>query len=301
MARRIDRIRLLAWLLAGLAVIVVAVSAWVRLSAAGLGCADWPACYGALLADGSTPHVGLVRLVHRIAASAALLLAFVTLWHCLRPTPIQPAARLATLLLVLMLALAVIGLWSANPQRALPVFVNILGGLGLVSLAWRLLLATGEAPAATPADTTLRAGIACLAAVMALGALIGARYAAIACPTVPFCPDSNLPSAAGIAALNPFVLVTKAMTVGDAGGVALHLLHRYCALAAVVLLGAAAVRALGDSCRRRNAQWLLAVLVAETLLGGATVASGYALPIAVAHSVGAALLLALAAQLARRQ
>lgn len=302
-ARRLARIRLLAWLLAALAVAVVAISAWVRLSAAGLGCPDFPACYGSLLASGASPHVGIVRSIHRLAASAALLLAFAVTWQCLRPSPLQPAARQATLLLVLMLVLAAVGLWSANPHRALPIFINILGGLALVSFSWRLVLAASSptALAAPQTGALLKAGLASLAATMALGALIGARYGAVACVTLPFCGDSALPTVAGFAALNPVATVTAAPVLGDAGGVALHLLHRYLALATLLLLGVAGLRALAAPVTRFHGRLLLGTLVAETMLGALTVASGYSLPPAILHSVGAAILLATTAHLIRHR
>ena len=66
---------------------------------------------------------------------------------------------------------------------------------------------------------------------MALGALIGVRYAATACPSLPGCNGVSWPAAPGWSALDPFTGIVAAARLGDDGGVALHLLHRYCALA----------------------------------------------------------------------
>ncbi|MCX7149698.1 MAG: COX15/CtaA family protein [Rhodocyclales bacterium] len=134
---RLQRIRSLALLLTALSFLIVLISAYIRLSGAGLGCAGWPDCYGQLLVGGPHPHVGAVRILHRVTASLSLLLAFYTAWHCIRPDPIQPVARYATSLLALMILLTFVGLWSADPHRAWAGFINILGGAGLVLLSWR--------------------------------------------------------------------------------------------------------------------------------------------------------------------
>ena len=67
------RVRALALLTCLLSLMVVGVSAYLRLSGAGLGCSDWPGCYGRILAG--VPHAPWegARLVHRIVATLALL------------------------------------------------------------------------------------------------------------------------------------------------------------------------------------------------------------------------------------
>ena len=93
-ARRLQRIRKTALLLTALALLVVLLSAYLRLEGAGLGCVDWPACYAQLL-DGEPPpqQFGVLRLLHRAAASASLLLACCLAWLCLRRPSLPSAAR----------------------------------------------------------------------------------------------------------------------------------------------------------------------------------------------------------------
>lgn len=291
-------IRALALFVCTLSCLVVAVSAYLRLSGAGLGCADWPACYGASLAGlPQAPWQG-ARLLHRLVATLALAAGILLVWRCWRPQPLQPAARYATLLLALMLCLAVVGIWSADPRNAVVNFINLLGGLGLVSFSWRVAIT------AEPSQwlehgrggPVCRIALAALTLTVLLGALIGARHAAPACITLPDCQGVWWP-AGGWSALHPFVTLAGAAGPGEAGGVTLHLLHRYAAVLAAVLLAAVAFRLRGVRRARNAALATLTLLLLEGLIGVLTVASGFNLWLAVVHNVGAALLLAAAASL----
>jgi cytochrome c oxidase assembly protein subunit 15 len=297
---RLKRIRNLALLLTALSFLIILVSAYIRLSGAGLGCEGWPGCYGQLLVGGPHPHTGAVRILHRITATSALVLTFFTVWQCARPIPIQPVARYATALLVLMILLTLVGIWSSDAHRAWASFFNILGGIGLVSLSWRMVLSTTPtSPLSIPAYSVLplRAGLVVLAMTLALGAMIGARYAAVSCTSVPACAGVWWPAAEGWTTLNPFVSIVSSPLPGDAGGVTLHLLHRYCALTAMLLLAIAGLQAQAADATRTSGRWLLVLLLAEFSLGGLTVVSGFSLGLAVAHGVGAAALLATGIQL----
>ena len=229
------------------------------------------------------------------------MLGFVLVAQCLRPQPVQPAARWATALLSLMIALTFVGLFSADPHRVWPGFINILGGAGLVLLSWRTALAAGADPGPPPRPAPLlHAGAGLLVLTMALGALIGVRYAATACLSLPACGDVAWPAAAGWSALNPFTVIAAAAGPGDEGGVALHLLHRYCALATLLLLGIGGLQGLAQPATRASAVLLLALLLVQFALGVLTVLSGFGLWLAVAHSVCASLLLAATLQLMTR-
>lgn len=293
------RIRLLALLVGLLSLTVVAVSAYLRLDAAGLGCADWPACYGGILAGSPPPlQYGFARLLHRVVASAALVLAIVLVWQCLRPSPLA-AARPALLLLALMLALSVLGFFSADPRRALVGFLNIVGGLGLVSFSWRVALAAGEAAAPPPRSPALRPGLLALSLTVVLGAWIGATYSAAACLSLPVCPDSGRALATGWTAFDPLSSLVAAPSPGAPEGVLPHLLHRALALATVILLGLA----LFGAARRgsRAAVAVLALLALVVVLGAASVASGLSLWLVIGHGTAAALLLAAVATLLQRR
>ncbi|MCF8174284.1 MAG: COX15/CtaA family protein [Burkholderiaceae bacterium] len=307
---RLKTIRRLALLLTLLTFLVVLVSAYLRLSGAGLGCADWPGCYGQVLAGESHARSDLVRILHRFVATLALLLGFYLAWQCQRPTPLRPLAAYAGGLVALMILLTLVGVWSANPHRAWASFVNILGGLGLVALSWRIYLAahsprSSSASAASPwraelpaaSSWPLNAGLLALLLALALGALISARWAIAACTTTPACDGIWWPARAGWAALDPFVDIATAAPWGDAGGVALHLLHRYSAVAAMLLLGIAGLQAALADATRRIAGAMLILLSIEFALGSLTVLSGFSLWLAIGHVAAAAMLVAVAMQM----
>ena len=296
-AARLERLRRVGWALAALCLAVVTLSAWLRLSGAGLGCAAWPDCYAAFLGGAPFGVPAGVRVVHRIVATLALLLAIYVVWDSRSPARLQPVATRAAVLLGAMLVLSIVGIWSSDPRRVPVNLANLLGDLLLVVFASRVALAGAGAPAVAarpPTGFLVRAGLGLLAAAVLAGAFIGARYAATACLSLTGCGDPDLSVAlTALAGLDPFSGLAVPRGPGDPGGAALHLLHRLFGFAAVAVLGMAAWRSRRHG--TRCADLLLALLVLETLLGLATVIGGFPLWVAVAHNLGAALLLAAAA------
>jgi cytochrome c oxidase assembly protein subunit 15 len=300
---RLKRIRILAVALVLLSLLILLVSAYIRFSGAGLGCSPWPDCYGQLLAGAANLHGGAARILHRSVASLALVLGFVLVAQCLRPQPIQPAARWATALLSLMIVLTFVGLFSADPHRVWPGFINILGGAGLVLLSWRTALAAGADPARSPPRRP--AGIAPCRGGGA-GADDGAGR-----PDRGALRRHGLPHAAGLQRrclagsrrlerADPFTVIAAAAGPGDAGGVALHLLHRYCALATLLLLGLGGLQGLARPASAGKRGPAPGAAAGPVPLGVLTVLSGFSLWMAIAHSVCASLLLAATLQLLTR-
>ena len=210
-----------------LTLLVVVIGAWVRLTDAGLGCPDWPGCYGQLVVTESTREaaeafperpldVGKAwrEMIHRYLATGLGLLCLVLsgLAWANRRDPEQPT-RLAHILLAVVIFQGLLGMWTVTLLlQPVIVMAHLLGGLTTLGLffwlgEWRPVLARIAGPAgrgersagaahrpghAQPAASSwlARTGMAALAVLVvqiALGGWTSANYAALACPDFPTC------------------------------------------------------------------------------------------------------------------
>jgi heme a synthase len=289
----------------GLALAVILLGAYVRLSDAGLGCPDWPGCYGQIspwhageqIADAhSADPLGPVshakawkEMLHRYLAGGLGLLVLAIALLAWRRLP--PARRvLPGLLLALVVLQALLGMWTVTQQlRPMIVTAHLLGGMAtLALLAWLLLRERATAmPAGAP--ILLARGLLLLVLVqIALGGWVSANAAALACPDLPACQGAWWPRAdfaAGFSLQHPLGgLSAEALT-------AIHLLHRLGALlvlAGALILAARLAQVPGGTWA---AACLLAIASSQFLLGVGNVLLGLPLPVAVAHNAGAASLL----------
>ncbi|MGV3494086.1 MAG: COX15/CtaA family protein [Ramlibacter sp.] len=195
-ARRMSLLRKLAWATLVLVLAITSLSALIRLSRAGLGCEPWPQCHvqragvaGEILEARDASLVTAARLAHRVAASAALVLLVALLMLALARQPaLWPQGRLVLALLALALLLAGLGRVGGVSRAPVVVLGNLLGGLAMVAVAWRLVLATQPQHAGVPALRGWTWGaIALLAAQLALGALVSANQWASQCGAVFAC------------------------------------------------------------------------------------------------------------------
>jgi cytochrome c oxidase assembly protein subunit 15 len=311
--------RALATAGAALVLVVVVSSAYLRLSQAGLSCADWPACYGrvAQIASATTAQHA-ARLAHRFAASAVLfvLLALIAVSLARRPR-LRRQAALAFAGLLVAGTLGVIGAVSSEATRLVPLpavtIANLGGGFALLALLWLLRETTlprysGYAPAAaaiadieespkTPVPRWLRwlavSTLVVAIAQMILGALVSAKFAGLACPGVPLCgADVSLPAfRAAVDPLVPLDVDASRTIVRPASLASLHFAHRIGAHV-VLVLAAALVVALVRARRRREAAVVGSIVAAQLALGATSVLAGLPLPVVLAHNLVAALLLA---------
>ncbi|MGE5169302.1 MAG: COX15/CtaA family protein [Rudaea sp.] len=320
--------RALATAGASLVVVVVVSSAYLRLSQAGLSCADWPACYGQVSGlVGTTAAQHGARLAHRFAATAVLfvLLALVAVSLTKRPREGRQAA-LAFAALLVAGALGVIGAVSSETTRLVPLpavtIANLGGGFALLALLWLVRETTlpphsWGAPTSTGgsfiADATPKTApphslrwlavstlVVAIAQVL-LGALVSAKFAGLACPGVPLCgADVSLP--AFRAAIDPFAPLdvdASRTIVRPAALASLHWAHRIGAHV-VLAFAAALVFALARAARRREAAAVALLVAAQLALGATSVLAGLPLPVVLGHNLVAALLLATLAAVTRR-
>ena len=307
-ARRLAFVRRTALVCALLVALITSLSAYIRLSKAGLSCPDWPACYGQGLRDlqqgrpamtGEDVATAAARLAHRIAASTALLLVLALCAACLTARPVAwHEARAALALLALALFLAVLGRWSSDARVPAVAIGNLLSGFAMLALCWRL----AYRPRAVSAPSLRRlAWLATLliGAQLALGGLLSASYAALSC-TSGLADCIAAARSVPLSALDPwrepqFTATPAPVNPAGALALALHALVGVGTTVVVAVLGVAALRA----GRRAAAALLLGALVLEPLLGAAMSTQGPTLPLALAHNLAAALLLATAFELTR--
>jgi cytochrome c oxidase assembly protein subunit 15 len=297
-------LRILASVGAALMLVVIVSSAFLRLTQAGLSCADWPACYGRVDPNAvATIGVLVARLAHRVAASAVgvALLAAVLIGATQRPW-LRRQVGIAAAAFAIALYLAALGAQFPAAASEIPspavILANLGGGFALLVLLWLLRLTTLPPLAAQTAPwLKLAATLALLAAFaqIALGALVSAKFAALACPAFPAC-GSDWPAGALLESLDPFadrVLGPDGAIARPTALAALHWAHRVGALLVFALGATVALPLLSAGGRARGLGVIVAaLLVAQPALGAAIVLAGFPLALAVAHNAGAALLLA---------
>lgn len=271
-----------------LVLLVTTSSAYMRLTAAGLGCADWPACYGPDAARSAAPAPA-ARLLHRLSASAAAaavlaiaLVAFVNRRRLARELAI------AAVLVALTLALALLGRATPTAQSPAIAAGNLLGGMLMAALlCWLALGGRQQARAAAPRRLRWLSALAlgALAVQLALGAMTSTTYSALACTTLPDCAGQWWPQSWSAAEFDP----TRPLSARAGPSAAVHLAHRYAAVvaAALVLALAAALR--------RHARGLAFMLAGslglQVALGLLAVALQLPLGVVLAHNVSAVVLL----------
>lgn len=307
--------RFLTPLLPILAFVVITVGAYVRLTDAGLGCPDWPGCYGQLLVtqnDASlvqkaeqygAPSVEIGKawreMFHRYLASGLGLGIVLLFAISLKVHQFARHRLLLAVLVLLVLFQGALGMWTVTLLlKPLVVTAHLFGGLATLSLLWWHLLSARFPKYETQAKAVpfTSAVLLVLVGQIFLGGWTSTNYAALACTDFPTChgvfwPEMDVREAfvlwRGLGIDYEFgVLDTPART-------AIHFIHRIWALVTAIALiigSVLAIRAGAVSVRR--AGWcIIAALGVQLSLGVGNVVLGLPLPVAVAHNGGAAVLL----------
>jgi cytochrome c oxidase assembly protein subunit 15 len=312
------RVRALTMLTLFLTFDLVLFGAFTRLTDSGLGCPDWPGCYGSASPLGARESIqaaqsamptgpvthgkAWIEMIHRYLAMSvgALIVAITVLsWRLRRtgqpagdaePSPWWPTATLGWVLLQ-----GAFGAWTVT-LKLYPAIVtaHLIGGLVLLALLARQAWVVA-APTAVPAG--LRVGIALVGALtlmqVALGGWVSANYAVLACTEFPMCQGSWWPPMnfdQGFSVLRPLGLAQGGGWLPFEALTAIHMAHR---LGAAVLL--LAVFALAANLFRRAAlrplAWgLVGAMAWQVATGVSNVVLGWPLVAAVAHTGGAAAL-----------
>ncbi|MGB1556184.1 MAG: COX15/CtaA family protein [Oceanococcaceae bacterium] len=295
---------------------VVILGAYVRLSDAGLGCPDWPGCYGRILvpeahvAEAHADHAvrpleadkAWKEMIHRYFASGVglgILLLLLLGWK----QRLAPRGLLLGLF-GLVCFQGILGMWTVTWQlKPLAVSAHLIGGMATLGLlTWLNLRHVGSAPAAAAPARGLRwfagLGLLVLFAQIFLGGWTSSNYAALACPDFPTCHASWWPESDFAEAFVMWRGLEQNYEYGvldSPARTAIHVTHRLGAIVAgLFLLSLAWVLA-----RQRDWRpwgWALGLgVVLQIGLGISAVLFGLPLLVATGHNAGAALLVMLLA------
>lgn len=314
----------LALVAVALAVVVIGLGAFTRLTHAGLGCPDWPGCYGhfwAPLADHEIERANArfpdmpvqhdktwPEMVHRYFATGlgALALGILGLAIAHRHRPAQPL-KLPAFIFAFVILQGLFGMWTVTlklwPQV---VTVHLLGGFTMLSLLWLLAQRLGSqrwrlADRDLGSVAALRPwavfGLVVVALQVCLGGWTTSNYAALACPDFPTCHAQWLPEMDFSAGFDIFQHIGPNYLGGvmdNAARTAIHFSHRIGAIVTTLYLGFLAWKlyarvALPET--RRMAGVVVATLLLQLLLGVSNIVLDFPLWVAVAHNLGGALLL----------
>ena len=274
---------------------VVVFGAFVRLSDAGLSCPDWPGCYGSIVVPQEQPGMyadrplehrkAWIEMAHRYLAGFLGLLiaaAAVVAWRS------GEKRFLASLLLLLVIAQALLGMWTVTLLlKPAIVTLHLLGGMATLALGCWIALSVRSREMLW-AHSVLRnaafAGLVLVFAQIALGGWVSAHYAGLACSDFPLCDGAVFPAMDFVRA---FSLEWRQSSEEMMN--AIHWTHRAGALIVLVYLTWLAASAMAYEAPL--AALILLLVCAQIAVGVANVLLGLPLPLAVAHNAIAALLL----------
>jgi cytochrome c oxidase assembly protein subunit 15 len=298
---------------------VVSLGAYVRLSDAGLGCPDWPGCYGKL-----TPHLAAdaidaelaerpngpvshakawKEMVHRyFAGTLGLLVLGVAVqgWRVRRET--DSGLILPVLLLGLIVFQALLGMWTVTKLlKPLVVTGHLLGGMTTMSLLlWLWLRERSQITHAYFARvdhlrSSAALGLLLVAIQIALGGWVSTNYAALACTDFPQCQGVWMPPMDfehGFTLHRELGETASGDLLPMTALTAIHWTHRVMALVVTLFLGWLVLRLLRTPGYAGIGLVVGSLLILQVTLGIGNVLLSLPLAVAVAHNSGAELLLA---------
>lgn len=321
------RYRKLAWVTVFLTFDLILFGAFTRLTDSGLGCPDWPGCYGhanpyqahaqisaaeaALPTGPVTVMKAWIEMIHRYFAMGvgvlivAMMVIAWRMWLRSGRQDTRFSPWLPTLLFSFVCVQGAFGAWTVT-LKLQPVIVtmHLLLGMGLLALLVRHAARQTElAPVPSAAPSLRMASVVALVLLfiqIALGGWVSTNYAALACTDVPLCQGTLLPP---MDFDNGFAL-WRELGKNAAGDylpfpalTAIHWTHRMFAVVVTLFLMWLAYRAGRTSDLQRTARLLAAAVSMQFLIGVATIVLNWPLALAVMHNGGAAVLVMLLTRL----
>lgn len=328
-----DKYRKLVWVTLFLTFDLIMFGAFTRLTDSGLGCPDWPGCYGrsnpllahehisaaqeAMPTGPVTVIKAWIEMTHRYFAMGVGVLIIglmVVAWiKWLKPAastasvqrPVQRDPKFSpwfpTLLFLAVCLQGAFGAWTVT-MKLQPIIVttHLLLGLSLLALlTWLAARQNDHAPVAAAGNKLVTPALIALLLLViqiALGGWVSTNYAALACNDFPLCHGMVIPD---MDFEHGFTLWRHLGKTADGEYLpfqaltAIHWTHRMFAFVVIAFIGWLAHKALRIDGLRKTGRWLLVVIGMQLLTGLATIFFNWPLAIAVAHNGGAALILLL--------
>jgi len=319
-----NKYRKLVWVMAFLTFDLIVFGGFTRLTDSGLGCPDWPGCYGAanpfiaheqiaaaeaLMPTGPVTKVkAWIEMIHRYLAMGigvlimALMFQSIRQWRKTKLDAFKPAMPVALFLFVCVQG--AFGAWTVT-LKLQPVIVTIHLLLGMALLSMLVWLGGREdylmKPPTPSRDIATLKGLRTLALVaaavlvlqIALGGWVSTNYATLACDEFPLCDGKFIPEMDfehGFTLWRELGKTAAGHYLQFSALVAIHWVHRNFAVIVAIVLGLAAWRAMRQPQLRKTGKLIAAILLAQLFTGVATVFFDFPLAIAVLHNAGAALL-----------
>jgi cytochrome c oxidase assembly protein subunit 15 len=294
--------------------------AFTRLSDSGLGCPDWPGCYGeasplaahapilaaqtAMPSGPVTVSKAWVEMVHRYLATAVgalITLLMVASWVAMRRNAARSAWRdwLPTVTFFWVCVQGAFGALTVT-MKLFPAIVSLhlLGAYVLLALlTLQSAPATAHGPVRTPQAATpwIAAALLLLVAQAASGAWVSTNYAVLACSEFPMCQGQWWPGmdfARGFEIWRPLGESADGTVLSLQAITAIHVAHRSLAMVTALVLGTLAWQLLRYPSLRRSAQWLGALVLMQLATGLSNVVLGWPMVAAILHTGGAACMVA---------
>ena len=300
---------------------LVVFGAFTRLTDSGLGCPDWPGCYGHASPVGAQLHIDAaqaamptgpvthpkawIEMIHRyLATGVGVLILTLTVTSWLERRRIQISSWWPAATLVWVCLQGAFGALTVT-MKLFPAIVtlHLLGGMLLLVLlkvqSVRYAQSRGEQPV-VPLHSTTRllvlATFALLWLQIALGGWVSTNYAVLACSDFPACQNSFWPA---MDFRQGFTLWRALGASGqgiDGGNIsfqaltAIHYVHRLSAYVVFAFMLMLAFRLYRLQAMRSHAQWLAGLALLQVATGLGNVLLGWPLLSAVLHTAGAAAL-----------
>ncbi|WP_394244442.1 COX15/CtaA family protein [Vibrio astriarenae] len=303
-----------------LAIVVIALGAYTRLSDAGLGCPDWPGCYGKLLVPQSQedivlanqayperavePYKAWLEMIHRyVAGSLGLLIAWITV-RCWKERTVSRV--LPTFIAGLVIFQALLGMWTVT-LKLLPVIVmaHLLGGFTLLASLFLLYWKLSHPPVPHGLQRLIgesNHGLKSIAAIalvivilqVMLGGWTSSNYAALVCTRLPICEGqwwTMLDFSGAFDWLQAGHDNYEFGVLGYESRMTIHVVHRIGAMVTTLCLVLLIAKCWRWASLKSEAMLVALVLTLQLCLGIANVVFHLPLWVAVAHNLGAASLL----------